>query len=211
MKVIIVGAGGHGKVVCDALLEAQLGEPVGFVDDDPAKEGTSVLGFSVLGDFGRLPAPSTVVLAMGIGDNPMRRRLFVRARGLGYSFVTVVHPSVVMGRDCVVGIGSVVFARVTINAGTRVGENAILNTACMVDHDCEIGAHAHVAPGAVLTGDVGVGEQAFVGAGAVVIPGCRIGDRTVVGAGAVVTADLPADCTARGIPARIARSTGKEQ
>ncbi len=99
MKIAIYGAGGHGKVVCDAMLQAGLDTPVGFVDDDSTKRGTSILGLPVLGDITRLSGPADVTLAMGIGDNDSRRRAFEDARARGYSFVTVVHPSAIVGRE----------------------------------------------------------------------------------------------------------------
>ncbi len=205
-RIAIVGAGGHGKIVCDAIIAAAMGDLIGFVDDDPDRLGVRVLGLPVLGSLDRVGGPADVVLAMGIGDNAARRRVFEWVRALGFTVVTVQHPAAIVARECVVGDGAVLLARVTVNAGTRVGENAILNTACSVDHDCEIGAHAHVAPGSTLTGNVVIGEGTLVGAGCVAIPGIRIGAGSIVGAGSVVVTDLPPGCVARGVPARVMRA-----
>jgi sugar O-acyltransferase (sialic acid O-acetyltransferase NeuD family) len=203
----VIGAGGHGKVVCDAALAAGLGEPFGFVDDNQALVGTRVLGVPVIGPLTSLAGPAEIVLVMGIGSNAARRRAFESARSLGYTVREVIHPAALIGRECRIGAGAVLLARVTVNAGSQIGENVILNTACSIDHDCRIGAHAHVAPGTTLAGNVIVGDEAFLGAGVVAIPGVSIGARAVVGAGAVVVRDLPADCRARGVPARAVTET----
>ena len=165
-----------------------------------------MLGFPVLGALSQLTA-AEVVVVLGIGDNAARRRAFDAARQAGFMVSAVVHPSAVVGRECTLGAGAVLLARVTVNSGTRVDENVILNTACIVDHDCRIGAHAHVAPGATLAGNVTVGEESFIGAGVVAIPGVTVGERSLVGAGAVIVRDLPPGCRARGVPARVVGGT----
>jgi len=162
----------------------------------------------VLGPLDRLAGPVDVVLVMGIGANLARRRAFEHARRLGYTVLPVVHPSAIVGRECTIGAGAVLLARVTVNTGTRIGDNVILNTSCSVDHDCNIGSHAHLAPGTTLAGNVLVGEEAFIGAGTVAIPGVRIGARAIVGAGAVIVRHLPEDCVARGVPARVVSESG---
>jgi sugar O-acyltransferase (sialic acid O-acetyltransferase NeuD family) len=213
LKFAVIGSGGHGKVVCDAALEARLGMPLGFIDDDRSRVGMQVLGVPVLGSLDMLSPSDEVVLVMGIGDNAARRRAYEHAVRHGYTVLSVMHPSAIIGREVQIGNGAVLLARATVNAGTRIGENAILNTACSVDHDCEIGAHSHIAPGATLAGSVVVGEQTVVGAGAVAIPGVRIGASAMVGAGAVVVCHLPDGCNARGVPAKavpVGRQTGEK-
>lgn len=204
-QVVVVGASGHAKVVCDALLLGGLavGDLLGLVDDDPHLWRESLLGFPVLGPLDMLNRAGDVRLAMGIGDNEARERLFERAKTLEYSFVNAVHPAAVISPHSRLGAGLAVFANVVVNAGTRIGDNVILNTACSVDHDCDIGSHVHIAPGVRVAGRVRVGERAFVGIGATVLPGLSIGARAIIAAGAVVVCDVPCDCTAVGVPARI--------
>lgn len=211
VPVVIVGAGGHAKVVCDALLAGGLPESelLGFVDRDEMKWGSAVLGFPVLGSLESLGKTEGVNLVMGIGDNAAREREFNRARSLGYRIGSIVHPSAVIGRGCQIGGGVVVFAHAVVNACAEVGDDVILNTACSVDHDCRIGAHAHIAPGARLAGDVSVGAGTLVGIGAAVMPGVLIGAKAVVGAGAVVTRDLADCCVAVGVPARVIKMKGE--
>jgi sugar O-acyltransferase (sialic acid O-acetyltransferase NeuD family) len=205
MKMVIAGAGGHAKVVCDAILASGTPETdiVGFADDNPELAGRMVLGFPVLPGIDSLGLVGSASLAMGVGDNAARRRLFDRARALGYTLVTVVHPEAVIGRGCRIGSGTVVLANVVVNTDTEIGDNVILNTACSVDHDCVVGAHSHVAPGATLAGGVRIGEETLLGIGCTVIPGLSIGARCVIGAGAVLLTNLDAGCVAVGVPARV--------
>ena len=205
MKIVVVGCGGHAKVVVDAALSAGIAaaDLLGFVDDDPRRIGTEVMGMRVLSTLESLAQPGAVSLVMGIGDNAARRGQFERARALGYQVLTVIHPSAVVGRGCTFGPGTVVMANVVVNADTRIADNVILNTACSVDHDCRVESHVHVAPGARVAGGVTIGAGTLLGIGAVVIPGMSIGAGTIVGAGAVVTRDLAANCVAVGSPARV--------
>lgn len=206
LPVIVIGAGGHAKVVLDALLAAGI-EVLGLVDADPMRQNGTVLGVPVIGGDARLAdfGPARIRLAVGIGGGEIpaaRRDIFERYRSQGYGFVTAVHPAAVAGREVSLGEGAQVLAGAVINPGTVIGENAIVNTRAVVEHDCRVGAHVHVAPGAILAGGVEVGEEALIGAGAVVAPGRRVGRRCIVGAGAVLVRDLAAGLTAGGVPAR---------
>ena len=207
MKIVIAGAGGHGKVVCDAILSMGVApsDVIGFVDDDPRLAGQTMLGFPVLPRLEGLGLDRSVRVALGIGDNTARRRQLERVLAIGHEPLTVIHARAVIAAACVVGRGVVAFASVVVNAETRLEDGVILNTGCTVDHDCRIGAYVHIALGAHLAGGVTVGDHALVGVGAVVVPGVSIGARSVVGAGGVVIEDIEADCVAVGVPARIVR------
>lgn len=200
---IVIGAGGHGVVVCDVITSA--GHNVrAFVDDAVDRQGTMVFGVPVM-EPGALPPASDVLIVAGIGDNDARAAAFRRFRERGYESRAVVHPSAVLGAEVTLGAGTVVMAGVIVNPRTRVDENVVLNTGCRVDHDCQIEAHAHVAPAATLTGGIRVGEGALVGAGAVILPNINIGAKAVIGAGAVVTRDVAAGAVVAGVPARRVR------
>ena len=207
--LFVLGASGHGMVVCDIVGAARDGmRAVGFVDANPSLHGTRVLDLPVVGTIEEVASRGVRHVAMGIGDNAARRRAFARVLELGLQPVTAIHPSAVVSAHATVGRGTVVMANATVNVAAEIGENAIINTASSIDHHCVIGAHAHIAPGAILAGNVRIGEETLVGAGAVVIPGVSIGARCVVGAGAVVTSDVPDGVTVAGVPARaIARHT----
>lgn len=208
---IIVGAGGHAKVVADLLLE--MGETVlGLTDSDPARHGQEVLGLAVLGGDDVLGdyEPQAVHLALGVGAAgtdlvaALRQRQAIAAGLLeaGYGFPDLVHLDAIVGRDCLIGAGAQVMAGAVVQAGTRVGAFAIVNSRASVDHDCTIGAGAHIAPGAVLGGGVEVGAGAYVGLGASVVHGVKIGSGALIGAGAAVTQDVADGARVAGVPAR---------
>lgn len=201
MKIIIAGAGGHGKVVCDTLLAQSL-DVKGFIDKDPQKWKSSLVGIPILGDIDAL-TDRQLAIAMGIGDNMAREKVFHHAKTLGFRFVNAIHPSAVIGRGCRLGEGIVIFANVVINPDTQIGDDVILNTSCSVDHDCVLEAHAHLAPGVRLAGNVKVGEGTLLGIGTAVIPGIKIGAHSIVGAGSVVIRDVPDNCVAVGNPAQV--------
>ena len=209
-RVIVLGAGGHARVLIDALL--LLGwDVLGVTVPAGRSSASELLGVSVIGDDRQINRYSRqdVRLVNGIGsvgDVATRRRLFEAWQARGYQFATVVHPSVIVARDVTLDEGVQVMAGAVIQTGCRVGANAIINTASSIDHDCRIGAHCHIAPGVTLSGNVEVGERTHLGAGAVVIQGVKIGADALVAAGAVVTRDVAAGQRVQGVPARVYRA-----
>ena len=198
--VLIYGAGGHGKVVLDAL-ECSGRRVVGFVDDDTSRAGGEHCGHRI-----HVWPPEEVgedaEYVVAIGDNEQRRQVTERVLGLRRELGTAIHPCAIIARDVEIAAGAMILAGAVINPGARVGRGSIINTCAVVDHDCRIGEFAHVAPGARVAGHVRVGEGALIGIGATVNPRVAIGSGAVVGAGAVVTADVAAGATVVGVPAR---------
>lgn len=201
--VVIIGGGGHAKVVIEILRAA--GETVAaIVDADPTPR--TILGVPVVGDDLALPAlreRGLTRLFVAVGDNRLRETLGRKARGMGFILANAVHPSAIVSPSARLGEGVAVMAGAVINAESQIADLAIINTGAVVDHDCRLGAAAHVAPGAALAGGVSVGDRAFLGVGVRVIPGVTIGADTVVGAGGVVVRNLPAAVLAVGVPAKI--------
>ncbi len=208
---LIIGAGGHGQVVADLLLE--MGEDVvGFTDIDSARHAATILGVPVLGGDEVLDgfAPHAVNLALGIGaagDDLIgalaaRQVIAKRLQGQGYSFPALVHLDAIVGRGCVLGDGTQLMAGAVVQAGTHIGAFAIVNSRACVDHDCRIATGVHIAPGATLGGNVDVGEGAYIGIGAAVVHGVRIGRGALIGAGAAVLEDVKDATCVVGVPAR---------
>lgn len=205
--VVVIGAGGHAKVLIAAL--KRLGAHIlGVTDADTAVHGQAVLDVPVLGGDETLAAhgPAAVLLVNGLGTvdrTVARRAIYERFAARGYRFATVVDPLALLAGPVEIGEGAQVLAGAVVQPGTRLGVNCIVNTRASIDHDCVIGAHAHIAPGATLSGGVRVGEGAHVGTGAAIIQGIVIGAGVVVGAGAAVIADVPNGTTVAGVPARV--------
>lgn len=206
--LFIYGASGHAKVVIDIAEKMGGWEILGVLDDNPMLAGKALLGYPVHGGAGCLnhldPTRDSVFVA--IGANPARRRI---GRGLmrrGFMLPTLIHPSAMIGRDVVIGCGTVIMASVVVNPATIIGALCILNTSCSVDHDGRIGEAVHISPGAHLAGNVTVGEESWIGIGSSIIEGRSVGGRCMIGAGAVVIDDVDDGVTAAGVPARVLRS-----
>jgi UDP-perosamine 4-acetyltransferase len=202
---IMIGAGGHARVVADAMRAAGL-SLAALASPDAAAPRGALAGLRHMRDDGDVLALDArdVVLVNGIGsvgDPKSRREVFDKFRAAGFAFASVVHPAATVAPDAEIGEGAQVMAGAVVQTGARIGANAIVNTGALVDHDCNVGAHVHIAPGACLAGDVTVGASSHVGARAVVIQGKHIGENTVVAAGAVVIADIAGGIKVAGVPA----------
>jgi sugar O-acyltransferase (sialic acid O-acetyltransferase NeuD family) len=206
--IVIIGAGGHARVLVAALLESGV-TPRACLDTDRSKWSQTVLGVPVIGDDDHLPSiggPAEVQLVNAIGftsDPAPRRGAWERFVTAGYGFATVRASSAIVNAEALRGSGRGIqlLAGAIVQVGATIGDNSVINTGAQVDHDCRVGSHSHIAPAAVLCGGVAVGDSVLVGAGAVVKHGVSIGDGAVVAMGAIVIRDVQAGVTVAGIPA----------
>ncbi|MGB8543292.1 MAG: acetyltransferase [Candidatus Acidiferrales bacterium] len=204
-RVIVWGAGGHGKVIVDALLASQSCTLVGILDDDKTKAGTNVLGLPVsyspegLQSFRRTLDFDRV--AIGIGDNYIRNEKFQQVKACGLKPMNVIHPSAHISRFVELGVGITILAGAVVNPGTIIDDNVCVNTAASIDHDNHLETSCHIFPNATLTGGVRVGKFAYVGSGAVIAPNLVVHPYSQVGAGAVVLKDVAEGALVAGVPA----------
>ncbi len=209
MDIILIGAGGHGKVVLDIVRCEGKHRVVGFLDADPSLHGSTVAGVPVIGGVNQLLKLKSQQKVRGaivsIGDNRVRQQYAKEAADAGLELASAIHPRATVAPSAVVGPNVVVAAGAIVCPEAKIGASSIINTASVVDHECVLGEAVHVCPSATLAGRVSVDDYAFVGMGAMVLQCLSIGARCVIGAGAVVRGDLPPDCTAVGVPARIVK------
>ncbi len=214
MKCIIVGCGGHGRVVLDVVLAAGEHEIVGFIDSNARMHGRRVDGREVFGDMrvvDRLKRDLGVEGAIvAIGDNGVRRSFADACELAGLTLINAIHPSANIARNASIGRNVVVAAGALVCAHCQIGDSAILNTGCIVDHESMIGTGVHICPGARLAGRVTVEAGSFVGIGATIIQSLHIGYEATIGAGAVVTRHVDAMATVVGVPAREIKSIAAE-
>lgn len=202
-RLLVCGAGGHGKVVGDAGVSSGM-NLAGFIDDETG-EATSLKGRHLI-SWTRLLQErdewSDVVIALGIGDNAARKQVLGRLLANDFEVVTIIHAAAAVSQTAHVGQGTVVMAGAAVNPDAVVGTGVILNTGCIVEHDVTVGDFAHISPNATLGGAVKIGSLTHLGMGAVVLPRIKVGANVRVGAGAVVTRDVPDGVTIVGVPAR---------
>ena len=205
-RCVILGCGGHGRVVLDILMNVGKFDVLGFLDSDPAMHGRRMDGVEVLGHPDKL---ETIQQDAGvdcgivaIGDNGVRRSFADRLEANGIELINAIHPSANLARNVSLGSNIVIAAGALVSAHCQIGDSVILNTGCIVDHESLIGTATHVCPGARLAGRVTVESGAFVGIGATIIQSIRIGYEAVVGAGAVVIRDVAPMTTVVGVPAQ---------
>ncbi len=192
--LILLGAGGHAKVVLSLIKAAGL-NAFGVCAPELVEQGVnSWRGIRVLGTGEDLSdfSPDQVALVNAVGKLDIRLKLFNTFKEKGYYFPVLVHPHACVDESVKLGEGTQVMAGAVIQADTSIGMNVIINTHASVDHDCVIGAHVHIGPGAVLCGGVCVHKRAFVASGSTIIVGVNVGEDAVVGAGASVVRDIEA-------------------
>lgn len=206
-KIIIIGGGGHSKVLIDLIQKTGKYEIAGILDPNIDK-GTEIAGVSVVGDdavLDKLSKKGINKACLGVGsirDNAQRAGIYSSIKNRGFCFPSLLHPESVVAQSVKIFDGAQVMSGVIIQADSVIGENTILNTRSVIDHDCKIDNNVHICPGVVLSGGVTVGDGAFVGAGSTVIQGVKIGKNAVIGAGAVVVKDVLDGEMVKGVPAR---------
>lgn len=204
-KVVVIGCGGHAKVIIDILKSDPEIDIVGCTD---TYARGWVSGIPILGDdtiLRELYDSGIQHAFIAIGDNAVRQRLSRKAAFIGFHFVNAISRFAYVASSAQLGTGIAIMPGAVIQADARIGDGSIINTNASVDHDCEIGSLCHAAPGVNLSGHVVIGEGVFLGTGTKVIDGMHIGEWSVLGAGAVVVDAIGHHCLAVGVPARMIR------
>ena len=204
--IILVGGGGHAKVVISILHKLGRFRVLGYTD---VKNNGALLGVPYLGSDAELTKYAdehkklNAVLAVGqVGLGKARCSLWEKLQILAVVFPPIISPNAIVNEDVSIGEGTVAMDGAVINSCARIGRGAIVNTNSVIEHDVVLDDWVHVAPGATVCGGVTVGRYSMIGAGATIIEGKQISTDCIVGAGAIVIHDLTEPGVYVGCPAR---------
>ena len=207
-SLLILGAGGHGKVVAETALALDRYSKIAFLDDkfNPKNEykfqGIKIIGNLDLSEeiFDKNIYQEAIV---AIGDSITRINLLKKLKGIGYKIPNIIHPSAWVSPSSSIKEGTVIFAQSVIQSEVEIGFGGIINTACSIDHDSIIHEGVHICPGARLAGAVEVGDHSIIGIGSTIIKGIKIGKNVIIGAGAAVVSNFDDNVIAMGVPAKV--------
>ena len=208
-KVVIIGGrvDGHAKVVLEIIQAAGKFEVEGFIDDNLFGKGLSIRGLPVIGTVSDLPMLTKKLKLYGaivaIGDNQKRRLLGIQVKESGLTLINVIHPTVHLDSDVVIGEGNCFCQGVIIVAGSTIGNSVNIHTGATIDHDNVIDDGANLGPGVHTAGRVKIGRDAFLGTGTIIIPDCSVGEGVIAGAGTVIIDSVEPYCKVVGVPARL--------
>lgn len=201
-KMYIIGAGGHAKVVLDAVKHCA--NPVsiaGLIDETYERKGESLYGIRI-NEISINEIPVNSQFHVAIGNNVDRQRLSELLKSKGLTPLSVFHKMSSVSKYANIAGGVFAAACSTLGPSSKLHEGVIVNHNAIVDHDCHISMYSHVGPGAILGGNVKIGKKVFIGSGASVLPGLTIVDNVVIGSGAVVVRDILEPGTYVGVPAK---------
>jgi len=190
-SIYIYGASGHGLVVAD-IAKACGYDDIIFIDDGKNDYVT----------FEEVNKNTHIPIALGIGSNTIRAKLFEKSQNSGFEIVSLTHPSAIISVSATIGKGTVIMPSVVVNAKATIGDGVILNTSSVIEHECVVENFVHISPKVALAGDVRVGKFTHIGIGTNVIQGIKIGKHTVVGAGSIVVKDIDNFTKAYGSPCK---------
>ncbi|UAL50267.1 acetyltransferase [Metabacillus dongyingensis] len=204
MNIVIIGEGGHSKVVKDIILSIGKFNILAFLDD---KYDQMLISDHIF--YGPISAYKYLIknymdikFIIAIGNNEIRKKITTQLDVDDDFYTSFIHPSAIVSSSVKLGIGTVVMANAVINAESNIGDHVIINTGAIIEHENQIGKFSHVSPRGTLTGNVKIGEGVHIGAGATIIPNVFIGEWSVIGAGATVVKSIPSYKTAIGVPAK---------
>lgn len=210
-KIILIGGGGHCKVLIDIIQEEGKFEIAGILDRN--KDGA--LGVKVVGEDEDLPKlfsegiKNAAICVGGLSNPKIRRRIFDNLKKIGFNLPVLKHPNSVISKYAEIGEGTCVMAGAVVNSCAKIEEICIINTSVVIEHDCILKSNVNVSPRAVLLGGVEIGDNTFIGSGSIIKQGVKIGRDSLIGAGSLVLNNINDEVTAFGTPAHEIRSIGE--
>lgn len=198
-KVVIIGAGGHAKVIADIIIKSG-DEVVGFLDDNIEKDTIVIDNYKVIGkteDCLKLKEDKELYFIIAIGNNFTRKDI---AEKYNLNYYTAIHPTAIIAMQVQIEKGTVIMANTCINPNTKIGKHCIINTGAIVEHDNIIDDYVHISPNATLCGTVTIGEGIHIGAGSVIKNNVTITNDCIIGAGGVVVKNIEESGIYVGVP-----------
>ncbi|MCF6460850.1 acetyltransferase [Clostridium sp. Cult3] len=206
-SLYIIGSGGFSKQVIEIVEEInnihREYDLVGIIDDNPNLLGKTVFDYKIIGDTDYLKSIAEhkeVHSVIAIGEGKTREK--IASKFMNINWVNLIHPKAIVSKYISIGEGNIICGGVIINPECRIGNHCNINIGCTLGHDVILEDYSTLMPGCNVSGNVSVGKYSTVGTGAAIIQGLKIDKATTIGAGSVVIKDLPANCTAVGIPAK---------
>lgn len=211
MKIIVIGNGGHSKVIQEMIYSIK-GHRIVAILDDKYTHITEIKGviYSPLDYFKHIYTQQTKVI-IAIGNNKVRKKVVSKLNLPLDTYISLIHPTALISQSARIGLGTVVMPGAFVTAKAMIGNHAIINTGSIVEHESRIADFVHISPNATLTGNVSVDEGVHIGASATVIPSIHIKKWSIIGAGATVISNIPAYSKAVGCPARLIISVDRKE
>lgn len=197
-RLIIIGAGGHGKVCANVASDMKRWDDIAFLDD--FKKG-SINGHKIIGDirFDKINLKQTDFF-VGLGDSQLREKFITELTAINASIVNLIHPTAYCSNTYQIGQGSIVMAKAVISTSVKLGSGVIINSGAIIEHDCQMGDWVHVSPGVNLAGNVSLGKHTWVGIGSTIVNNLKISDKTIIGAQSLVLKNIDEPGTYFGHP-----------
>lgn len=206
-KIVLVGAGGHCKVIIEIIRSTNQYEIIGITDTNK-QTGEYILDVPILGNDEYLKVLfnkgiECAFLCVGALSNPnIRNKMYSMIKDIGFQIPILIHQTAIISQSAKIGFGTCIMAGVIIEADTTIGENCIINSGAIVEHDCKIGMNTHISPGACIAGTVNIGYNCHVGINSTIIQGIRVFNNVTIGGGAVVINDIEDNLVVVGVPAK---------
>lgn len=207
-KIVLIGAGGHCKVIIDILKNIDEYEIVGITD---GRINGKVLNIPIIGDDSMLQklykdgVRYAFICVGALGNMEARNVIYNKLKQIGFELPILIHKSAIISPYVFIDEGTCVMPGAIINPDTIIGVNCIINTGSVVEHDCKIGDNTHISPKVAIAGGVNIGHNTHIGIGSSIIQNKNIGNNVTIGAGAVVISDVEDNALALGIPAKTIR------
>jgi sugar O-acyltransferase (sialic acid O-acetyltransferase NeuD family) len=211
-KVIVIGSGGHAKVIIDIINEMGCYSIIGITSTSLIK-GDLFVGYEVLGDDNALTNyrnDSQISVAMGLGgytNNDLRKKVYNNIKKLGYNFINVIHPNSILSKTIKLGEGVTIFPGVIINSYANIGNNVIIATGSTIDHETNIGDHVLISAGVTIGAYTEIEDEVLLALGSKVISGLKIGKKSLIAAGAMLVSSTNENSKMFGIPAKEKKET----